>query len=125
MGMTCSICCELYGENMSQGSSKKHLFIVGSKNYKFSTIIDHEKSHPHVDAIKIYRTHVGGRIIRLVTVDFAFSLVIFLESNPCEHSRINILQWILTKAKCVCFFHIASENCHRNDKKCVCIFQQV
>ena len=28
-------------------------------------------------------------------------------------------------AKCVCFFHIASDNCHGNDKKCVCIFQQV
>ena len=28
-------------------------------------------------------------------------------------------------AKCICFFQIASENCHGNDKKCVCIFQQV
>ena len=28
-------------------------------------------------------------------------------------------------AKCICFYHIASENWHVNDKKCVCIFQQV
>jgi hypothetical protein len=25
-------------------------------------------------------------------------------------------------AKCICFFHIASENCHGNDKKCVSIY---
>ena len=28
-------------------------------------------------------------------------------------------------SKCVCFFHIASENCHGNDKKCVHISASV
>ena len=38
-GMTCKICVEHYRDNLNlQGSSKIHLFIAGSKNYKISTV---------------------------------------------------------------------------------------
>jgi hypothetical protein len=50
-GMTCEMCCRLSDVNIQhwqQGSSKKNLFVVGSKNYKLSTIIDHERSNMHV-----------------------------------------------------------------------------
>jgi len=44
-GMTCKICVEHYGDTLNlQGSSEKHLFIADSKNYKISTVSDHEKS---------------------------------------------------------------------------------
>ena len=41
---------EHYGDKLNlQGSSKKHLFIAGSKDYKISTVSDHEKSHVHIE----------------------------------------------------------------------------
>ena len=44
-GMTCKICVEHYRDTLNlQRSSKKHLFIADSKNYKISTVSDHEKS---------------------------------------------------------------------------------
>jgi hypothetical protein len=44
-GMTCKICVEHYRDTLNlQRSSKKHLFIAYSKNYKISTVSDHEKS---------------------------------------------------------------------------------
>ena len=55
-GMTCEMCCGLSDVNIQhwqQASSKKNLFVVGSKNYKLSTIIDHERSNMHVRAVGI------------------------------------------------------------------------
>jgi hypothetical protein len=56
-GMTCIICSEHYGDVSVRGAdannSKKHLFITGSKNYKFSTISDHEKSTTHTEVVRI------------------------------------------------------------------------
>ena len=48
-GMRCTICCNFYDNSkQQQGSSTKNLFLTGSKNYKFSTISNHEKSKTHV-----------------------------------------------------------------------------
>ena len=55
-GMTCEMCCGLNDVNIQQGSSKKNLFVVGSKNYKLSTIIDHERSNMHVRAVGITKS---------------------------------------------------------------------
>jgi len=53
-GMTCKICVEHYGAKLNlQGSSKKHLFIASSKNYKISTVPDNEKSRVHIDAVRV------------------------------------------------------------------------
>ena len=52
--MNCKICVEHYGDKLNlQGSSKKHLFIAGFKNYKISTVSDHEKSCIHIDAVRV------------------------------------------------------------------------
>jgi hypothetical protein len=51
--MTCKICVEHYRDKLNlPGSSKKHLFIAGFKNYKISTVSDHEKSCVHIDAVR-------------------------------------------------------------------------
>ena len=58
-GMTCEMCCGLSDVNIQhwqQGSSKKNLFVVGSKNYKLSAIIDHERSNMHVRAVGITKS---------------------------------------------------------------------
>ena len=47
--MRCIICCNFYDNSKQQGSSTKNLFLTGSKNHKFSTISDHEKSKTHVE----------------------------------------------------------------------------
>ena len=57
-GRTCKICVEHYVEHYGdklnlQGSSKKHLFITVFKNYKISTVSDHEKSSVHIDAVRV------------------------------------------------------------------------
>jgi hypothetical protein len=36
-----------------QGSSEKHLFITDSKNFKISTVSDHEKSGVNIDAVRV------------------------------------------------------------------------
>ena len=60
-GMTCKFCVEHYGDKLNlQGSSKKHLFIAGFKNYKISTVSDHEKSCVHIDAVKSNRITITG-----------------------------------------------------------------
>ena len=49
-GMTCKIGVEHYGDSLNlQGSGKKQLFIAGPKNYKISTVSDHEKSCVHIE----------------------------------------------------------------------------
>jgi hypothetical protein len=40
---------EEYDNSKQQGSSTNNLFLTGSKNHKFSTISDHEKSKTHVE----------------------------------------------------------------------------
>ena len=51
--MTCKICVEHYRDKLNlPGSSKKHLFIAGFKNYKISTVSDHEKSCVQLGVIK-------------------------------------------------------------------------
>ena len=42
--------------NTTRGSSTKNLFLTGSKNYKFSTISDHEKSKTHVEAVEVQKS---------------------------------------------------------------------
>ena len=57
--MNCEMCCGLSDVNIQhwqQGSSKKKLFVVGSKNYKLSTIIDHERSNMQVRAVGITKS---------------------------------------------------------------------
>ena len=52
--MTCKICIEHYGDMLNlQGSSEKHLFITDSKNFKISTVSDHEKSGVNIDAVRV------------------------------------------------------------------------
>ena len=52
--MNCEICVEHYRDKLDiQGSSKKHLFITGFKNYKISTVSDNEKSCVHIDAVRV------------------------------------------------------------------------
>ena len=52
--MNCKICVEHYRDKLNlQGSSKKHLFITGFKNYKISTVSDNEKSCVHIDAVRV------------------------------------------------------------------------
>ena len=41
---------------LQQGSSTKNLFLTGSKNYKFSTISDHEKSKTHIEAVEVQKS---------------------------------------------------------------------
>ena len=55
-GMRCTICCNFYDNSKQQGSSTKNLFLTGSKNYKFSTISDHEKSKTHVEAVEVQKS---------------------------------------------------------------------
>jgi hypothetical protein len=56
-GMRCTICCNFYDNSkQQQGSTKKNLFLTWSKNYKFSTISDHEKSKTHIEAVEVQKS---------------------------------------------------------------------
>jgi hypothetical protein len=55
--MTCKICVAHYGDKLKlQGASKKHLYIAGSKNYKISTVSDHENSGVYIDAVRVIKS---------------------------------------------------------------------
>ena len=53
--------------NTTRGSSTKNLFLTGSKNYKFSTISDHEKSKTHVEAVEVQVERKGTAVAKKTT----------------------------------------------------------
>jgi hypothetical protein len=54
--MTCKICVAHYEDKLKlQGVSKKHLYIADSKNYKISTVSDHENSGEYIDAVRVIK----------------------------------------------------------------------
>ena len=67
-GMRCTICCNFYDNSkQQQGSTKKNLFLTWSKNYKFSTISDHEKSKTHVEAVEVQVERKGTAVAKKTT----------------------------------------------------------
>jgi hypothetical protein len=55
--MTCKICVAHYEDKLKlQGVSKKHLYIADSKNYKISTVSDHENSGEYIDAVRVIKS---------------------------------------------------------------------
>ena len=68
VGVKCTICCNFYDNSkQQQGSSTKNLFLTGSKNYKFSTISDHEKSKTHVEAVEVQVERKGTAVAKKTT----------------------------------------------------------
>jgi hypothetical protein len=51
IGMTCSACKEVVNERAG-----KHSFISGLKNFRLSTITDHEKTPSHIRAIEVLKS---------------------------------------------------------------------
>jgi hypothetical protein len=50
--MTCSLCIQYSNASTNKSSNlkNKNLFVTGCKNFRFSTVVDHENSKGHKDS---------------------------------------------------------------------------